>query len=93
MQPTGRVWFGPAGWKIGSRPEGDPEIATDDVPIGSLPILVGDSMSFTYDFGTRWQFSVKLEKVEPPDDTVKKATVIAEHGEPPSEYGEEEEWR
>jgi hypothetical protein len=72
------------------RPEANPEIATHEVQIGMLPIAVGDSMPFIYDSGAGWRFSVKLEQIDPPEEELKYAEIIAQHGTPPCEYGDEE---
>ncbi|MGG6242466.1 IS1096 element passenger TnpR family protein [Nodosilinea sp. AN01ver1] len=41
------------------------DLFSDEVKIGNLPLLVGSTMEYMYDFGDRWQFEVVLEAVEP----------------------------
>jgi len=44
---------------------------TDQVKIGTLPLEPGQTMDLTYDFGDNWPFTVKLERIEPPDAKLK----------------------
>jgi hypothetical protein len=44
---------------------GNIELATDEVKIGSLPLMVGSTMEYLFDFGDCWQFQVQLEALEP----------------------------
>ncbi|WP_035984237.1 IS1096 element passenger TnpR family protein [Leptolyngbya sp. KIOST-1] len=41
------------------------DLYTTEVKIGDLPLSVGGTMEYLYDFGDNWQFSVVLEAVEP----------------------------
>jgi hypothetical protein len=59
---------------------------TGEYSIGYLPLSEGQSMEFLYDFGTSWQFDVKLEKIEPPNRQMRKPRVVESHGKPPKEY-------
>jgi hypothetical protein len=65
----------------------DAEVHASDYLIGCLPLSEGQSMEFLYDYGTNWQFDVKLEKVGPPDRRLKGPRVVESRGEAPSEYG------
>ena len=69
----------------------DAEAWTDDYSIGCLPLAEGQSMEFTYDYGTGWRFDVKLEKVAPPNPRMKKPRLVESHGKPPKEYGDWED--
>jgi hypothetical protein len=70
---------------------------TNDFLIGDLPLAVGQSMTFIFDFGDHWEFEVTLEKV---DENGKMAetepTVVEAHGEPPAQYpswvDEDDDW-
>jgi hypothetical protein len=64
----------------------DAEMHTGEYSIGYLPLSEGQSMEFLYDFGTSWQFDVKLEKIEPPNRQMRKPRVVESHGKPPKEY-------
>ncbi len=57
-----------------------------DIPIGSLPLAPGQSMTFLFDFGDNWQFDVKLEKIAPANPKMKKPKLVAKQGEAPEQY-------
>ncbi len=59
---------------------------TDEVRIGTLPLEPGQTMDLTYDFGDNWQFTVKLERIEPPDPKHKTPRILESHGKPPQQY-------
>ncbi|NEP55071.1 MAG: plasmid pRiA4b ORF-3 family protein [Moorea sp. SIO3C2] len=42
-------------------------LATDEVKIGDVPIPIGGTMDYLFDFGDRWLFEVQLESVESPE--------------------------
>jgi hypothetical protein len=50
-----------------NHPAMDTPPYTDLVRIGALPLEPGQTMDLTYDFGDNWQFTVKLERIEPLD--------------------------
>ena len=58
---------------------------TDEVLVGDVPLRVGQTMFYIFDFGDWWKFSVALERIDP-DMQIKKSTVLQEHGEPPGQY-------
>ncbi|MEL7069876.1 MAG: hypothetical protein AAGN15_14650 [Cyanobacteria bacterium J06581_3] len=77
------------------------EPSTDDVVVGSLPLLVGGTMEYLFDFGDCWKFEVQLEAIEPEQaiskvktkkrgkaDRVPLGEVIEAHGEAPEQYPE-----
>lgn len=64
----------------------DAEFHTDEFSIGYLPLAERESMGFLYDYGEKWRFDVKLEKIDPPSDTMNEPTVVESHGAPPPEY-------
>jgi hypothetical protein len=57
-----------------------------DVLIGELPLEMGQSMTFLYDFGDNWLFNVRLERVGPPGETRRRATLLEAQGDPPLQY-------
>ncbi len=59
---------------------------TDEVPIGTLPLEPGQTMDLTYDFGDNWEFTVKLERIEPPDSKIKAPRIVEKHGKSPEQY-------
>lgn len=61
----------------------------DDIKIGDIDILVGDSMEFLYDFGDCWKFDIQLEKIDN-DLKIDNVTLIESVGESPKQYDDEE---
>ena len=59
---------------------------TDEVSIGTLPLELGQTMELTYDFGDNWQFTVKLDRIDPPDRTLKAPRILESHGKAPRQY-------
>ena len=59
---------------------------TDEVLVGDLPLRVGQTMTYVFDFGDRWEFGVTLERVDP-DMVIEGPVVLEKHGEPPVQYG------
>ncbi len=58
---------------------------TNEVMVGDVPLRIGQTMTYVFDFGDWWEFDVTLEQIDP-DMQIKKATVLQEHGEPPEQY-------
>jgi len=65
------------------------DLTTDEFAIGHLTLEVGQSMRFEYDFGADWQFTVKLEKIKPPNADISLPMIVDSFGEAPSEYDDE----
>jgi len=59
---------------------------TDEVSIGSLPLEPGETMELTYDFGDNWRFTVKLDRIEPPEAKIKAPRILESHGSAPKQY-------
>ncbi len=64
----------------------DVQYWTDEFAIGSLPLDPGQSMTFLYDFGDSWQFTVKLEKILPSGGKITKMKIIEKNGKAPKQY-------
>ncbi len=60
---------------------------TDKVRIGDVPLRVGQTMTYLFDFGDYWEFDVTLERIDPPDASLQAPVVLKAHGEPPEQYG------
>ncbi len=58
----------------------------DQVPIGTLPMELGQTMELIYDFGDYWRFTIKLERIEPPDVKIKAPCILETHGKAPEQY-------
>ena len=59
---------------------------TEEVSIGDVPLRVGQTMTFLFDFGDMWRFGVTLESVDP-EMVIEKPVVLEKHGNPPEQYG------
>jgi hypothetical protein len=68
---------------ISEHPEGP---LTTEVRLGDLPLQVGQSMTFIYDFGDWWEFDIKLEQIKPPDAQLKQVKLLAQDGAAPPQY-------
>lgn len=68
----------------------DAEFHTDEFSIGYLSLAERESIGFRYDYGANWRFDVRLEKIDPPSDTITEPTIVESHGAPPPEYDFEE---
>jgi hypothetical protein len=65
--------------------------SVDEVEIGDLLLVVGDSMVYHYDFGDDWHFQITLERIDPPDPSQPTAKIIEEKGKAPEQYPSYEE--
>jgi hypothetical protein len=63
---------------------------TDEVELGGLELIPGQSMTFHYDFGDDWRFDVKLERIEPPNPKAKLPRIVEKHGKSPEQYPDAE---
>jgi hypothetical protein len=64
---------------------------TSEVRIGDVPLRVGQTMIYLFDFGDQWEFDVTLEQVDP-DRTIEKPSVLEAHGKPPEQYPIWDDW-
>jgi hypothetical protein len=73
-----------------AHPAADEGPWTDEIEIGTLPLEIGQSMELLYDFGDNWQFTIKLERVEPPSakGKAKGPRILERHGNSPVQYAE-----
>ena len=58
---------------------------TDEVRIGDVPLRVGETMTYLFDFGDEWRFDVTLEQVDT-ERVVKNPVILEVHGDPPEQY-------
>lgn len=64
-------------------PFNDTKPRTDEVRVGDLPLQIGQTMVFLFDFGESWEFDVTLEQVRPDVGT---PIVLQESGQMPRQY-------
>lgn len=58
---------------------------TSEVRVGDVPLRVGQTMIYLFDFGDHWLFDVTLEKVDPAM-AVAPSRILEKHGDPPEQY-------
>ena len=68
----------------------------EPIPLGELPIEPGQSMELLYDFGDSWNFSIKLEGIEPPSPKARgkarRPRILKKHGRAPAQYASADDW-
>jgi hypothetical protein len=57
----------------------------DEVSLGELPLRIGQSLRFLYDFGDCWEISVALEDVDP-EMEIEEPVLFDAKGEAPEQY-------
>jgi hypothetical protein len=64
------------------------------VGVGDVPLAVGGSMTYLFDFGDHWEFEVTQEGVDPPAAAPRRPELLDGRGEAPEQYPnwEGEEW-
>ncbi|MGK7882513.1 MAG: plasmid pRiA4b ORF-3 family protein [Crocosphaera sp.] len=62
---------------------------TDNFLVKELPLQIGDTMIFLFDFGDNWGFSVLLEGINPPDKELTIPIIEESKGKAPMQY---EDW-
>jgi len=75
-----------------SHPVCEEPPSTSEVKVGDLSLLLGQSMTFRYDFGDNWKFKVELETISPADPKLSNSTLLESHGKAPEQYGDYGDW-
>jgi hypothetical protein len=57
-----------------------------EVRLGDLPLRLGQTLEFLYDFGDQWEFAVNLERITPVGDAPHEPQVIESKGRAPKQY-------
>ena len=67
---------------------------TSEVRVGDVPLAVGHSMTYLFDFGDCWEFEVTLEEVDPTVKGLPRPVLTDGYGDAPKQYSswDEEEW-
>ncbi len=60
--------------------------STDEVLVGDLPLQPGMIMTYLFDFGDNWQFSLVLEEIQPGKPKRNANKVLEKHGKAPEQY-------
>lgn len=69
-----------------SHPYADGSPSTDEVRIGDLALEEGGSMTYVFDFGDWWEFTVQLEKIQSEDPRSNVAEILESYGASPEQY-------
>jgi hypothetical protein len=69
-----------------NHPYAEEEPSTDEVRVGDVPLEIGASMLYVFDFGDCWEFQVTLEAVEEPPQKANYAKILERHGTAPRQY-------
>jgi len=59
---------------------------TSKVRVGDVPLAVGQSMTYLFDFGNQWEFEVTLEQTEPPGEGRDRPALLDGRGDAPEQY-------
>jgi hypothetical protein len=69
-----------------THPYLEEEPSTSEVLVGQVPLRVGQSMVYLYDFGDQWEFDVTLERVDLAGAGTTDPIILESHGEAPEQY-------
>jgi hypothetical protein len=64
---------------------------TNAVRVGDIPLTIGMSMTYIFDFGDRWEFQVTLESVAEVHPKADYGEILEQHGKAPVQYPQWEE--
>ncbi len=67
-------------------PELDSSRDTTQQRIGDIPLPVGATMKFLFDFGDNWQFTILLEEIKTGKSIAKLPRITQKHGRSPKQY-------
>ena len=59
---------------------------TDEVRVGDVPLAVGQSMTYLFDFGDQWLFEVTLEQVDADKKPPQQPVILDGRGDAPEQY-------
>ena len=77
------------GWTVRvNHPYSEEPPTTDEFLVEdlSLSLKPGQSLTYLFDFGDRWEFDVRWERIEPEGSEIKEPTIIESYGEAPEQY-------
>ncbi len=69
-------------------PDGDGDIFTHEVTIGSAGLSEGKKFLYLFDFGDGWEFYITVLSIKPDEDEPDEAEIVESVGESPSQYGD-----
>jgi hypothetical protein len=72
--------------RVYTHPYTDEGPFTPEITVGETDLGVKSEMLFTFDYGDKWQFKVRLEKVADESSEFAEPKVIESAGTPPEQY-------
>lgn len=75
-----------------NHPYMDDEPFASEVKIRELPLNLGETMIYNYDFGDNWEFGVLLEAIEAFDPNLSEPKIIDSQGKSPDQYPDSDGW-
>jgi len=69
-----------------NSPNSYEEPFTTEKQIGEIPLSIGSSMKFIFDFGDYWEFQILLEDIKQRSEKLEYPIVIDEFGKSPEQY-------
>ncbi len=73
-------------WVSVNAPDMEEGPRTDETRLGDLPLHVGEAMTYVFDFGDDWRFTVVLEEVTAPDRRLREPTLLGGAGDAPEQW-------
>jgi hypothetical protein len=67
------------------------EPQSDSIEIGDLPLAIGSSMEYLFDFGDNWKFDVRLEEIHSEDTRQEYVEILDSFGTAPEQYPDYED--
>ena len=64
---------------------------TSEVLVGDVPLRIGQTMTYLFDFGDWWEFDVSLEQVDP-DMVIEDSVILEAYGGSPEQYPSWDDW-
>jgi len=67
----------------------------DEIRVGDLPLSPGETLSYLYDFGESWAFTLHLDEIGGEEREAEAPMVLDAYGDPPDQYRHPvpEEWK
>jgi hypothetical protein len=62
------------------------EPQSNSIEIGDLPLEIGSSMEYLFDFGDNWKFDIRLEQINSEDTRQEYAEILDSFGTAPEQY-------
>ncbi len=75
--------------RVYNHPNCDEGPHTSEITVGESGLPEKEAMKFTFDYGDNWQFTVRLERIEPPEKDIKLG-LLDSGGQAPKQYHYEE---